>query len=101
MNSKSSSKNKVDVTQMSKYSPEQQACIVKLLIEDEEFRFKAMDLIDINALNADECIRRIAAIVKDFYSKGAVFDYDTIRIYINSKITDEYTNITLLFIATA
>lgn len=91
MVNKSNGKGEVDVTQMSKYSMEQQACIVKLLIEDEEFRFKAMDLIDINALNADEYIRRIAGIVKELYSKGAVFDYDTIRMYINSKISNEIT----------
>ena len=57
-------KDKTDLTQMSKYSLEHQACIVKLLIEDNEFRFKAMELIDINSLNAEESIRTIAGIVK-------------------------------------
>lgn len=79
---------KTDLTQMSKYSMEHQACVVKLLIEDEEFRQKAIDLIDINSLNADECIRTIAGIVKELYTKGAVFDYHTIRVYINSKISE-------------
>ena len=83
-------KDKTDLTQMSKYSLEHQACIVKLLIEDNEFRFKAMELIDINSLNAEESIRTIAGIVKDLYTKNAVFDYDTIRLYINSKISENY-----------
>lgn len=84
-------KNKRNVTELSAFSPEHQALIVKLMIEDEEFKLKAMDLIDVNALNADECIRRIASIAKELYSKGAVFTYRTIRIYIDTKISDEIT----------
>ena len=90
MNTKSS-KEKRNVTELSAFSPEHQALIVKLMIEDDEFKFKAMDLIDVNSLNADECIRRIASIAKELYSKGAVYTYNTIKIYIDSKVTDEYT----------
>lgn len=85
----SKTKGKVDLTQMSKYSPEQQCCVVKLLIEDVEFRSKAIDLIDINSLNADPTIRQIASIVVDLHSKGVMFDYDTIKVYINSKVSSE------------
>lgn len=80
--------DRTDLTQMSKYSMEQQACVVKLLIEDVEFRQKAIDLIDINSLNADEGIRTIAGYVKELHSKGAVFDYHTLVVMINSKVSD-------------
>lgn len=79
---------KKDLTQMSKFSAEQQGCIVKLLIEDEEFRNKAIELMDINSLNADDAIRSVAGIVKELHSKNAIFDYDTIRLYINSKFSE-------------
>lgn len=84
-----SSKNKVDLTQMSKFSPEQQGCIVKLLIEDKEFRDKVIDLIDINSLNADESIREIGGIVKNLCSKNVLPNYDIIQMYINSSISEE------------
>lgn len=88
MNRSNGINTKVDLTQMSKFSPEHQCGIVKMLIEDKEFREKAIDLIDVNSFTADEAIRTIAAIVKEQHSKDIIPDYDTIRIYISSKISE-------------
>lgn len=82
------SSSKVDLTQMSKFSPEHQSGIVKMLIEDREFREKAIDLIDVNSFTADESIRTIAGIVKEQYTKEIIPDYHTIKIYIESQVSE-------------
>ena len=83
-------KQKVDITQFSKYSFEQQCGIVKLLIEDVEFRTKAIELIDINSLNADETLRMLGSVVKDLHNSNIMVDYDILRTYINSKVSNQF-----------
>lgn len=81
---------KRDITTMSRYSAEQQMRIVKLFIEDADFRKKVAPVIDQNAFNTDESIRVICSIAIELENKGVEPTYHIIETYVNSTISDAF-----------
>lgn len=76
---------KRDLASMSRYDAEQQMTIVKLFIENADFRQKVAGVLDQNSLNTNERVRGICAIAKELDSKGVEPSYETIKNCITSK----------------
>ena len=70
---------------MSRYDAEQQMSIVKLFIENADFRQRVSGVLDQNSLNTNEWVRGICSIAKELDEKGIEPSYQTIRNCITSK----------------
>lgn len=77
--------DKRDLTTMARYEADRQNAVVKLLIEDADFRSRAIGVIDQNSFNSSEYIRQLCALVKDFEAKGIEPSYENLDIYITSN----------------
>ena len=80
--------NKRDLTTMDRYDEERQMAVVKLLIENADFRGRVIGSIDQNSLTANEYLRHICAYVKELEGKGVEPSYSNINLHIKSSVAD-------------
>ncbi len=79
--------------------PKEQEAFIKLLVEDKDFRFRAIDLVDQNWFDPFE-LRDIVRTIKDMYSEGREITYKSIyeRIAPHYDISDISKEISLVII---